>query len=147
MVKSNGTNRLLIDRYVWALAIGKNHAFKKALKQEITGMWKTLSPEDRVSFADRMREVADQVEENIKNFKKEHLRIINEKEFTKNWQDHLKFALSPPNQVIVKDEKGKTVLFLQIEDIVETEEEKETAKKEMERMIDELKSEQNDEFK
>jgi len=146
MVKINGTDKQLLDRYVWAMCIGKNHAFKKYLKKEISEMWKTLNLEQRVALVDRMNEVVNQTEKNIKDFKKNHIKEISEKEFQKDPKKYLNFVMEPPNQVVVKNEKGETVLFLQMDKVSgQTEEEKKVAQEEMAKILDAMIPEQKDE--
>ncbi len=132
-------NALLIDKYVWALSIGKNHAFKKTMKKELREVFKTLNLEQQAELVANMREKVEKTEKFIKDFKKNHIREISIEEFAKSPREYIKFACDSPNQVVVKDGDGKVVLFLQLpKEKYDSEEERETDVKQMEELIDQL---------
>lgn len=132
-------NTLLIDKYIWALSIGKNHAFRKTLKKELQEVWKTLDLTQRTELVANMREKVEKTEKFIKEFKEKHIREISIEEFAKSPKEYIKFACDCPNQVIVKDGDGKSVLHLQLpKEKYDSEEEREADVKQMEELIDQL---------
>lgn len=140
--KEDKEEALLIDKYVWALSIGKNHAFKKTLKKEIQETWKGLNLEQRIEFVEMMRERVKKTEKFIKEFRENHIREISIEEFASKPREYVKFACDHPNQVVVKDDKGKTVLFLQMpKKKYDSEDERKADVEMMEKLVDQLEME------